>query len=322
MRSVRMKKFGAPDVLVVEETPMPKPGVDEVLVRMEAAGINYLDLYQRRGAYPVSLPFTPGQEAAGTVTEVGPGVRWVVPGDRVGWLLTPGAYAEYQVVPERWVVPVPPGLSMQVAAAILFQGITAWLWTRAVYPVRAGQHVLVHAAGTGVGRLLVQMSRAQGAHVFGTTDKAEKLAAATAAGAEATALTTSNNLFQVVRDWTGGLGVHVVYDGVGGPTWETSLSAVRIRGTVVSFGQAGGPVPNVDISILGQRGSLTLTRPVLADYLLTTEDRQAAARAVFDGVIANTWGPAIDKIYPLDEASDAHRRLESGDARGKILLVP
>ncbi|MDA8198997.1 MAG: quinone oxidoreductase [Thermaerobacter sp.] len=321
MRSIRLHQFGAPDVLVAQETPMPKPAADEVLVRMEAAGINYLDVYQRSGAYPVSLPFTPGQEAAGTVTEVGSAVRLVAPGDRVAWLLVPGAYAEYSIVPEGRLVPVSPHLSMRVAAAILFQGVTAWEWTTAVYPIRAGQHVLVHAAGTGVGRLLVQMSRAQGAHVLGTADDARKLAAAEAAGAEVTALTQATNLSKAVREWTDGRGVDVVYDGVGGPTWDMSLSAVTLRGTVVSFGQAGGPLPNVDISTLGQRGSLTVIRPVLAHYL-DPEELRAAACAVFDGVMAGTWEPVVDKIYSLDRASDAHRRLESGDARGKLLLVP
>ncbi len=322
MRAIQIQKIGGPEVLSLKDMAMPSVGAADVLVQMEATGVNYLDIYQRSGTYPVPLPFIPGVEAVGVVREVGPCVESFRSGDRVAWILIPGAYAEYTVVPEHRLIPVPRGLPVNTATAILFQGVTAWLWTTAVYPIRAGHHVLVHAAGTGVGRLLVQMSRAHGAHVFGTASNDEKATAATTAGANATALTTSPNLVSVVKDWTHGDGVDVVFDGVGGPTWETSLSVVKMRGTLVSFGQSGGPLPCLEIPVLGNRGSLTLIRPIMAHYLLTVQDLRMAAAAVFDGVMANRWSPLIERAYPLDQASEAHRRLESGDARGKLLLVP
>lgn len=309
-------------MLTLEDVTVSSVGAADVLVQMEVAGVNYLDIYQRSGAYPVPLPFIPGVEAVGVVSEVGPRVASFHPGDRVAWIGIPGAYAEYAVVPEHRLISMPAGLSVGTATAILFQGITAWLWTTVVYPIRAGHHVLVHAAGTGVGRLLVQMSRARGAHVFGTASHDDKATAAMAAGADATALTTSPNLVSIVQEWTHGDGVDVVFDGVGGPTWDISLSVVKMRGTLVSFGQSGGPLSCLEIPALGTRGSLTLIRPIMAHYLLTVQDLRMAAAAVFEGVMTNRWSPLIDQAYPLDRAFEAHRRLESGEARGKLLLVP
>lgn len=322
MRAVRIHEHGGPEVLRVEEIPTPRPGPKEALVRIEAIGVNFIDIYQRRGLYHLQLPAVLGQEGAGVVEEVGPDVQEVRVGDRVAFSNVQGAYAEYIVAPAWRLVPIPDGVTSQQAAAVLLQGMTAHYLTHSTYPVKPGDVVLVHAAGGGTGQLLVQMAKRRGARVIGTASTEEKAELARQAGADAVILYTQVDFRDEVKRITEGQGVAVVYDSVGKDTFDRSLDCLRLRGMMVSFGQSSGPVGPVDPLVLSQKGSLFLTRPVLWHYTATREELLWRAGDVLGAVRSGELRVRVDRTFPLAEAASAHHRLEGREAAGKILLTP
>lgn len=322
MKAIRVREHGGPDVLNWEETAVPKPGPGEALVRVEAAGVNFIDVYYRKGLYKTSLPFIPGAEAAGIVEEVGPGVETVRPGMRVAWAMGLGAYAEYAVHPAERLVPVPDGISAQQAAASLLQGMTAHYLVRSTYELKEGDRCLVHAAAGGVGLLLVQMAKKVGATVYGTVSTEEKAESARAAGADHVILYTKDDFAERVKELTDGAGVHVVYDSVGAVTFEKSLDCLKPRGMLVLYGQSSGPVPPFDPQVLNAKGSLYVTRPSLSHYTLTRDELLERAGELFAWLRDGSLKLHIDKELPLDQAATAHRLLEGRETTGKLLLIP
>jgi NADPH2:quinone reductase len=322
VKAVRLHVHGGPEVLQYEEVPVPEPGPREVRVRVEAAGLNFLDTYHRTGLYQVPLPFIPGSEAAGVVDAVGSEVADLRPGDRVAWAMYPGAYAEYAVVPAARLVPVPDGVDTRTAAAVMVQGMTAHYLTHSTYPLRAGQTVLVHAAGGGTGQLLVQVCKRLGAVVVGTASTDEKARLAREAGADYVVRYDQEDFVDAVRRITGGRGVDVVYDGVGHATAEHDLDVLRPRGYLVLFGNASGAPPAVSPLTLMAKGSLFVTRPSLAHYIATREELLERAGAVFGWVQRAEVRVRIARTFPLAAAADAHRALESRQLAGKGLLLP
>ena len=271
MKAIRIHETGDVSNLSYEDAPMPEPGAGEVRIKIEAAGLNFIDTYHRMGWYPIPRPFTLGLEAAGVVDAVGAGVSEFKPGDRVGYCMHQGAYAEYATVPARMVVPVPDGVSTQQAAAVLLQGMTAHYLTHSTYPLQKGDIALVHAAAGGTGALVVQMAKLLGAQVIGTVGTAEKAEVAKAAGADHTVIYTEQDFEAEVKRITDGQLCHVVYESVGKATFDKSMNCLRPRGYMVLFGQASGQVPPLDPQILNQKGSLFLTRPSLGAYVATRE---------------------------------------------------
>ncbi len=322
MRAVRIHEYGGPEVLRVEEVPTPTPGPGQALVRVEAVGVNFIDIYQRRGLYPLELPVALGQEAAGVVEAVGPEVQEVRPGDRVVFSNVQGAYAEYVLAPAWRLVPIPDGVTSEQAAAVMLQGMTAHYLTHSTYPIKPGDVVLIHAAAGGTGQLLVQMAKRRGARVIGTVSTEEKAELAREAGADHVILYTQKDFREEVKRLTDGQGVHVVYDSVGRDTFDRSLDCLRPRGMLVSFGQSSGPAGPVDPLVLSQKGSLFLTRPVLWHYTATREELLWRAGDVLSWVRSGELRVRIDRTFPLSQAAEAHRRLEGRQATGKLLLVP
>lgn len=322
MRAVRIHTPGGPEVLQVEEIPIPQPGPGTALVRLTAIGVNYIDIYHRSGLYKLPLPATLGMEGAGAVEAVGEGVTEVKPGDRVAWAMHIGSYAEYAVVPASRLVPVPDGVSDETAAAIMLQGMTAHYLTHSTYPLRPGDKVLVHAAAGGVGLLLIQIAKMRGATVYGTVGSPAKAQAAYQAGADHVFLYNEQDFVAAVRELTNGQGVQVVYDSVGQATFAGSLKCLAPRGYLVLFGQSSGPVAPVDPQVLSAHGSVFLTRPSLAHYTLTRDETVARARDLFTWLAEGKLKLAIDSRLPLDQAAEAHRRLEGRATSGKVLLVP
>jgi NADPH2:quinone reductase len=316
MRAALIRSHGGPEVIEIAELPDPEPGPGQLLVDVAAAGVNFVDVYHRTGAYPGELPVPLGTEAAGTVAAVGPGVTGVAPGDRVAWAMRPGAYATRAVVAADVAVPVPDGVTDEVAAAVLLQGMTAHYLTTATYPVAAGDTVLVHAAAGGTGALIVQLAVRRGGTVLATTSTEEKAALAREAGA------TEVDVAAEVERITGGAGVAAVYDGVGASTFDASLASLRPRGYLVLFGASSGPVPPVDPRRLQAGGSLFLTRPTLAHYMATRAELLERAGAVFDAVASGELTVRIGGRYRLDEAGRAHSDLESRRTTGKLLIIP
>lgn len=322
MHAVRIHQHGGPEVLVYEEVALPEPAAGQVRIKIAAAGLNYIDTYHRTGLYPVTLPFTPGMEAAGVVDAVGPDVAGVAVGDRVAYVFQPGSYAEYSVVAADKVVPVPHEVDLQVAAAALLQGMTAHYLIHSTFPVQAGHTILIHAAAGGTGQLLVQMAKQQGARVFGTASTEEKAALARAAGVDEVIFYTREDFAAAVKRLTDGRGVDVVYDSVGQTTFEGSLDCLRPRGYLVLFGQSSGAVAPFNPLVLNTKGSLFLTRPSLGHYIATREELQQRAAAVLNGIGAGTLTLRVDRTLPLAEAAAAHIALESRATAGKVLLVP
>jgi NADPH:quinone reductase len=322
MRAVRVHDNGGPDVLRVDEIDVPEPGPGEVRVRIDAAGLNFIDTYHREGLYPLDLPATLGVDAAGTVDAVGDGVRDVAPGDRVAYAGQRGAYAEYAVVPADAVVPVPDGLDLQAAAAVLLQGMTAHYLSHTTYPLDEGDTCLVYAAAGGVGHLLVQFAKQRGARVLATVSTGEKEDLARQDGADEVIRYRDVDLVTTVRELTDGHGVDVVYDSVGADTFDQSLDCLRPRGYLVLYGQSSGPVDPVDPQTLNQKGSLFLTRPTLAHYTARREELLWRADDLLGGIASGELSHRIDRSFPLDEAAEAHRYIEAGRTRGKVLLVP
>ncbi len=322
MKAVRLHEHGGPDALRVEDVPAPEPGPGEALVRIEAAGVNFIDVYQRTGLYATPLPMTPGQEAAGVVEAVGEGVDDVAPGDRVAYTGPLGAYAEQAVVPAWRLVPVPDGVSTRQAAAVMLQGMTAQYLATSTFSLEPGSRALIHAAAGGVGLLLVQLAKAAGAWVVGTAGTDEKAAFAREAGADHVIVYTRDDFAKETRRLTGGEGVDVVYDSVGKSTFEQGLDLLKLRGTMVLFGQSSGPVGPLDPRVLNQKGSLYLTRPSLGHYTATRLELLARAADVLGRVAEGSLDVHVYREYPLEDASRAHDDLESRRTTGKLILVP
>lgn len=322
MKAIRVESYGGPDRLVYGDAEKPVPRPDEALVRVEAVGVNFIDVYHRTGLYPLPLPFTPGAEAAGTVESIGSEVGDVAVGDRVAYAGVVGSYAEYAAVPAARLVKLPAGVDAQTGAAAMLQGMTAHYLSTSTYPLKSGDAALVHAAAGGVGLLLIQMAKRAGARVFGTVSTEEKARLAREAGADEVIIYTERDFQQEVRRMTEGRGVQVVYDSVGKTTFMKSLDSLAPRGVLALFGQSSGGVPPFDAALLAQKGSLYLTRPSLAHYILTREELLRRAGDVLDWVAAGELKLRIEKTFPLAEAAEAHRQLEGRATTGKILLLP
>jgi len=321
MDAIRVHETGGPEVLRFESIDTPEPGAGQALVTVEAAGVNYIDVYHRTGLYPQPLPFTLGQEAAGVVERLGPDVTDVKVGDRVAYASVMGAYARYAVVPADRLVPLPDGITFDQAAAAMLQGMTAQYLTSSTYPIQRGDRVLIHAAAGGTGLLLVQLAKRRGATVYGTVSTEEKAARAREAGADEVIMYTQADVADEVKRLTGGAGVHVVYDSVGKTTFEGSLSSLRPRGYLALFGQSSGSVPPFDPAQLA-KGGLFLTRPSLQYYIATRSELLARAEEVLGPVEDGSLALRIERAYPLRKAAEAHRALESRATSGKLLLKP
>jgi NADPH2:quinone reductase len=315
---------GGTDVLEVQDRQVADPGPDELLVAVEAAGVNFVDVYQRQGIYPIPTPFVVGGEGAGTVQAVGSGVDEFAVGDRVAWAQSPGSAAGLSLVPAAVAVRVPDGLSTEVAAAAMLQGMTAHYLVNSTYPVQAGDPVLVHAAAGGVGQLLVQLAKAKGATVIGTASTAEKLAKARELGADHVLnYTELDDLAAAVRELTpGGRGVAVVYDGVGKSTFDASLASLRPRGMLALFGGASGQVPPFDLQRLNSGGSLFVTRPTMVHYLASREELLWRGEEILGALADGTLRLEIGGRCPLAEAARAYDDLEGRRSTGKLLLIP
>lgn len=322
MKTIRVTEAGGPEVLRFDEMPLPEPDAGQVRVRVHAAGVNFIDTYQRSGLYAIPLPATLGLEAAGVVEAIGPDVEGIGAGDRVAWTGVPGSYAEYTVVPQDKIVPLPESVSFRHAAAAMLQGLTAHYLTHATVPLRFGMTCLIHAAAGGVGLLLCQMARRMGAQVVGTVSTPAKAELARGAGAHETILYTEQDFEAETRKITGGRGVDVVYDSVGRTTFDQSLRSLARRGTLVLYGQSSGPVPAFDPQALNRHGSLFLTRPKLADHTADREELLGRAGAVLGWVADGSLKLRIGGEYPLAEAERAHRDLEGRRTTGKLLLIP
>ncbi|MBZ0158904.1 MAG: quinone oxidoreductase [bacterium] len=322
MRAIRMHEYGGPEVLRYEEVALPEPGAGEARVKIEAVGVNYIDIYQRKGQYPDPLPVIPGREAAGVVDAVGPGVSDLAPGTRVVYVMHVGSYAEYAIVPVRRLVPIPNAVEVRVAAAAMLQGLTAHYLTHSTYPLQPGDTALIHAAAGGVGLLLVQMAKRRGARVIGTVSTRQKADLARQAGADEVILYTEVDFETETRRLTNGQGVNVVYDSVGQTTFDKSLNSLAPRGYLALYGQSSGPVPPLNPQVLSAKGSLYLTRPNLMHYTLDRAELLKRAGDLFDWIIAGTLTVRIDATFPLAEAAVAHRCLEERKTAGKVLLIP
>lgn len=322
MKAIRVHEIGGPENLRYEEVATPSPGPGQALVRVQAVGLNFIDVYHRTGLYKLPLPFTPGMEAAGVVDAVGPEVKDLLPGTRVAYAMSLGACADYAVVDTSKLVKLPDGLDFRQGAALMLQGMTAQYLAYSTYPLKKGETVLVHAAAGGVGLLLVQVAKMIGAQIIGTVSTPEKAELARAAGADHLVLYKDSDFVTEVRRITGGRGVDVVYDSVGRTTFEKSLNCLRPRGLLVLFGQSSGPVPPVDLNILNAKGSVYVTRPSLAHYSATREELERRAGDVLRWVQEGKLKPRIDRTYPLKEAAQAHRALERRETAGKVILIP
>jgi NADPH:quinone reductase len=320
--AVVVRATGGPEVLELTEVEPSAPGPGQVLVDFAAVGVNYIDVYHRRGSYPKDLPFTPGNEGAGTVSAVGDGVTDIAVGDHVAWADVPGSYAQQVVLPASKVVRVPDGVDDELAAAAMLQGLTTHYLVTSTYPVKPGDTVLVHAAAGGVGLLLVQAAKSRGGKVIGTVSTEEKERLAREAGADEVIRYTEADFAEEVERLTGGVGVAVVYDGVGKETFDRSLACLQLRGTMVLFGQSSGPVPPVDPQRLNSGGSLFLTRPLLAHHIATTDEFRWRCDELFSAIKAGRLNIRIGGRYPLADVRTAHEDLEGRRTTGKLLLMP
>ncbi|HEY2030421.1 MAG TPA: quinone oxidoreductase [Myxococcales bacterium] len=322
MKAIRVHSPGGPEVLKLEELPTPKPAQGEALVKVEAAGVNFIDIYQRAGAYKLPLPFTIGQEGAGVVEAVGPGVTDLKPGARVAWAGPLGSYATHQSIPAARLVPVPDGVDSKSAAAAMLQGMTAHYLVNDTFPLRPGHACLIHAAAGGVGQLFCQLASRAGAHVIGTAGGPEKGQLARKAGAADVIDYKTQDFAEEVKRITAGQGVHVVYDSVGKDTFEKSLKCLRLRGMLVLFGMSSGNIPPFDLQVLAQSGSLYVTRPTLGSYVATREELLNRAGAVLSAIQRGDLKLRIDAALPLAEAAKAQTMLASRETSGKLLLIP
>lgn len=322
MHAVQVAEYGGPEVLTYRDIPVPEPGIGQVLVKIKAIGVNFIDIYKRTGVYKNNLPLTLGEEAAGVVAAVGPDVTEVKVGDRVAYSSVTGSYAEYAVVPAARLVPVPDGVDDRLAAAAMLQGMTAHYLTTSTYPIQAGDTVLLHAAAGGVGLLLIQMAKRRGAKVIGTVSTEDKAKLAREAGADEIILYTQTDFEAQVKFLTGGAGVNVVYDSVGKDTFMKSLECIKPRGYMVLFGQSSGVVPPFDPNTLQFKGSLYLTRPTLVHYIADRAALLSRAGEVLNWIAKGELKLRVEHTYPLSQAAQAHRDLEARRTTGKVLLVP
>jgi NADPH2:quinone reductase len=320
MKAIQVKEPGGPEQLQLVEVPVPVPGPGQALVRIAASGVNFIDIYFRTGLYKADLPVTIGSEAAGIVEAVGADVTAVAPGDRVAYAMARGSYAEFAAVPAAQLVKVPDGIDLDSAAAVMLQGMTAHYLTHSTFPLNSGQSCLVHAAAGGAGRRIAPMAKARGARVFGTVSTEQKAAIAVEAGVDHPIIYPATDFEAELKRLTGGAGVDVVYDSVGRTTFEKSLACLRPRGMLVLFGQSSGSVPPLDPQILNTRGSLFLTRPSLAHYLLSRDELLWRAGDVFAAMERGQLVLRIDYAFPLEQAAEAHRALESRSTTGKLIL--
>ena len=322
MKAIRIHEFGGPEVLRYEQIPEPVPDAGQALVAIEAVGVNFIEVYQRTGLYPVALPATPGSEAAGTIVATGPGVTEFRAGDRVAWQGGSGAYAERAAVPADRLVRLPGDVSAKQGAAAMLQGMTAHYLACSTWPLKPGDTCLAHAAAGGVGQLLCQIAKRRGARVIGTVSTPQKAALARAAGADGVILYVEQDFETEVRRITDGAGVQVVYDSVGRTTFEQSLRCLAPRGMMVLYGQSSGPVGPFDPQVLNQRGSIFLTRPALGHYTATRAELLQRANAVLGWVRDGALRLRIEREFPLSQAAEAHRQLQARATAGKLLLIP
>jgi NADPH2:quinone reductase len=322
MKAIQVQETGGPEQMRLVDVPVPQPGPKEALVKIAASGVNFIDVYFRMGLYKADLPATLGNEGAGIVEAAGAEVTEVRPGDRVAYAMARGSYAQYAVVPAWQLVKIPDHTDLNSAAAAMLQGMTAHYLTHSAFPLKPGQTCLVHAAAGGAGRLIVQMAKMRGARVLGTTSTEAKAELARQAGIDEVIFYTRQDFEAEVKRLTNGNGVDVVYDSVGAPTYLQGLNCLRPRGMMVLFGQSGGKVPPLDPAILNTKGSLFLTRPSLAHYAATREELLWRSGDVLQWVASGKLKLAIDRIYPLAQAAQAHRDLESRATAGKLLLIP
>jgi NADPH:quinone reductase len=322
MKAIRIHAPGGPEAMKLEDVPEPQPKAGEAVVKIDAAGLNFIDVYQRSGHYKLAMPLTLGLEAAGTVTAVGSGVTEVRVGDKVAYTAIPGAYAQYAAVPAARLVVLPQGVSTKQGAAIMLQGMTAHYLACSTYPLKKGDRCLVHAAAGGVGLILCQIGRLRGAHVIGTVSTDEKAKLAREAGADETILYTKQDFAAEVKRITGGQGLQVVYDSVGKDTWEGSLNCLAPRGLIALYGQSSGPIGQIDPQILNTKGSLFFTRPSLNAYIATREELQQRATELFGWLRDGKLKLRMEFEFPLKDAAEAHRALEGRKTTGKVLLIP
>jgi NADPH2:quinone reductase len=322
MKAVQVSKVGGPDALTLVDLPVPEPKLNEALVQIKAAGVNFIDVYFREGRYPAPLPFVVGMEAAGVVTATGSEVVNVKTGNRVAYTGILGSYAEYAAVPADRLVKIPDRLDFNDAAAAMVQGMTAHYLCHSTYPIKHGETALIHAAAGGVGRLLVQMCKGLGARVIATAGSDEKAQLAREAGADECIIYTEADFETETLRLNQGKGVHVVYDGVGKDTFDKDLNVLRPRGYLVLFGGSSGAVPPFDLIKLSQKGSLFITRPTLAHYTATRGELEQRSGDVMQRIIAGDLKLRIHDSYPLAKAQEAHRDLEGRKTTGKLLLIP
>ncbi len=320
MKKIQVAQHGGPEQLQLVDAPTPQPGPKDALVRIHACGVNFIDVYFRTGLYKADLPVTLGNEAAGVVEAVGSEVTEVKPGDRVAYAMSRGSYAEYAVVPAAQLVHIPEKLSFDQAAAAMLQGMTAHYLTHSSFPLQPEHTILIHAAAGGAGRLVVQMAKMRGARVFGTVSTEAKAELARSAGCDEVIFYTTQDFEAEIKRLTNGRGVDVIYDSVGQSTFLKGLNCIRPRGMMVLFGQSSGPVAPFDPTILNGKGSLFLTRPSLAHHCLNREELLWRAGDVLRGVEDGSLQLRIDHVYPLSEAAQAHRDLESRKTAGKLIL--
>lgn len=322
MLAIRIHETGGPEKLRADDIPVPSPGAGEVRIRVEAAGLNFIDTYQRSGLYAVPLPFTLGAEIAGVISAVGADVRDFSVGDRVATAKASGGYAAEALAPAAHVVKIPNGVTTQTAAALMLQGLTAHYLAVDTFPLKPGHTALIHAAAGGVGLLLVQLAKRAGARVIATVGSDEKVALARGAGADEVVVYTRDNFTTAARAFTGGLGVDVVYDAVGKDTFSGSIDSLRPRGMFVSFGNASGPVAPFAPLLLSQKGSLYFTRPTLVQYTQTSAELRGRTDDLFGAVLSGALKVRVGATFPLTEAAAAHRALEGRGTTGKVLLLP
>ncbi len=322
MKAIQVKQAGGPEAMELVDLPIAQPKPNQAVVKLAASGVNFVDVYFREGRYQAPLPLVLGQEGAGVVTAVGAEVKSVKPGDRVAWAGLLGSYAEYAAMDADRLVPIPPGVTEQQAAAAMVQGMTAHYLSHNTYPLKRGETALVHAAAGGVGLLLVQMAHNIGARVIGTVSTDEKAKLAREAGADEVMLYTQSDFESETKRLTSGQGVDVVYDSVGKTTFEKGLNVLRPRRMMVLFGASSGAVPAFDLMVLLQKGSLYVTRPTLANYIATRDELLARSGAVFGMIAAGKLKLRIQHTYPLAQAQQAHRDLEGRKTTGKLLLIP
>jgi NADPH2:quinone reductase len=321
MHMVRAHRAGGPEVMQLDDVPTPAAATGQALIRVEAAGVNFIDIYHRSGQYPAPLPILLGLEGAGVVETAGEGAG-VAPGDRVAWASAPGSYASHVLVDADRLVPVPDGIDARTAAAAMLQGLTAHYLTRSTYALAKEDTCVVHAAAGGVGLLLCQMAKIAGARVIGTVSTEEKAEHAREALADEVVVTTQRDFQAEVLRLTGGAGASVVYDGIGNDTFAKSLDSLRRRGMLVLYGQASGAVPPLDPQILAQKGSLFVTRPRLGDYVATREELLSRVRDIFRWILAGQLKVSVGTSFPLAQAGQAHERLAARKTIGKVLLIP